>query len=41
MFKIKLSLSFRIAELSNNKEKSFLSIQKLIKMAFANDNRNV
>jgi hypothetical protein len=33
---MKLSLSCRIAELSNNKEKSFLSIQKLIKMAFVN-----
>ena len=33
---MKLSLSCRIAELSNNKEKSFLSIESLIKMASTN-----
>ena len=33
---MKLSLSCRIAELSNDKEKSFLSIEKLIKMAVIN-----
>ena len=33
---MKLSLSSRIAELSNNKEKSFLSIESLIKMASSN-----
>ena len=33
---MKLSLSCRIAELSNNKEKSFLSIESLIKLASTN-----